>query len=233
MDTFLSKFKSGRRVVTLLFALTCSSTVSQTPCFADVDPFPDKEHNDFWNYMNDKDREHDLERWKKRRKAQLEEERQEEILARKEELQKPALFGDVTSERLKFGLGDDKEALVGADKLTDENNIFSKDKIDGNDFMQAYLYQSDARDDTMKPLLGPKKKKLAKDKEDDADAEADPRMREMQHLLQVGYGSDWPFPVVLLDNGGFTHQKDNGRPVPYRLNGHLNINRKLPWDTGD
>ncbi|HEY9685316.1 MAG TPA: hypothetical protein V6C86_27320 [Oculatellaceae cyanobacterium] len=194
------------------------------------------EHTDFWSYISEKDREHDLVRWKKRRKEQHERDREEEILARKEELQKPALYGDVTSDRFKFGLGDDQEPLVGADNLTNENNIFSKDKISGNDFMESYLYQSDARDDTMRPLLGPKKtKRTAKDKKDDADSEADPRTMEWAHVLKMDYAlGDWaPAPVDLLTNGGFTQPVFNGRPVPYRLNGHININRKLPWDTAD
>ncbi|HEY9759602.1 MAG TPA: hypothetical protein V6C97_30870 [Oculatellaceae cyanobacterium] len=194
----------------------------------------DEEHTDFWSYISEKDREHDLVRWKKRRKEQMERDREEEILARKEELQKPALYGDVTSDRFKFGLGDDQEPLVGAGKLTNENNIFSKDKISGNDFMESYLFQSDARDDTMRPLLGPKKKLMSKDKDDD-DAEVDPRTAEWAHVLKMDYAlGDWaPSPVDLLTNGGFTQPVFNGRPVPYRLNGHININRKLPWDTAD
>ena len=31
-------------------------------------------------------------------------------------------------------------------------------------------------------------------------------------------------------NGGFGKEPDNGRPVPYRLNGHVKIERGLPWE---
>lgn len=45
---------------------------------------------------------------------------------------------------------------------------------------------------------------------------------------------DWvPSPPDKSANGGFGLDKDNGRPVPYRLNGHLEINRGLPWKPQD
>jgi hypothetical protein len=45
---------------------------------------------------------------------------------------------------------------------------------------------------------------------------------------------DWvPAPVDPLDNGGFVTAEDNGRPVPYRLNGHVPYERGYPWEKGD
>lgn len=42
---------------------------------------------------------------------------------------------------------------------------------------------------------------------------------------------DWvPDHVNRLQNGAFVKEPDNGFPVPYRLNGHLDIQRKLPWE---
>jgi hypothetical protein len=42
---------------------------------------------------------------------------------------------------------------------------------------------------------------------------------------------DWvPDKVDRLQNGGFTTAPDNGSPVPYRLNGHVGIERGYPWD---
>lgn len=42
---------------------------------------------------------------------------------------------------------------------------------------------------------------------------------------------DWvPDRVNRLQNGAFVKEPDNGFPVPYRLNGHLDIQRKLPWE---
>lgn len=49
-------------------------------------------------------------------------------------------------------------------------------------------------------------------------------------------------PDILLDwvpakpdgttNGGFGREDDNGFPVPYKLNGWIEIERKLPWEEG-
>jgi hypothetical protein len=41
---------------------------------------------------------------------------------------------------------------------------------------------------------------------------------------------DWvPSKPDPSSNGGFTIYPDNGSPVPYKLNGHVDIQRKLPW----
>ena len=41
--------------------------------------------------------------------------------------------------------------------------------------------------------------------------------------------SDWvPDALKLTSNGGFTIAPDNGSPVPYRLNGHVDIQRGRP-----
>jgi hypothetical protein len=42
---------------------------------------------------------------------------------------------------------------------------------------------------------------------------------------------DWvPSKIDLTDNGGFGVIPDNGSPVPYRLNGHVDIQRGRPWE---
>ncbi len=44
---------------------------------------------------------------------------------------------------------------------------------------------------------------------------------------------DWvPSPVDPTDNGGFGAAPDNGFPVPYTLNGWVEIQRKYPWEAG-
>lgn len=46
--------------------------------------------------------------------------------------------------------------------------------------------------------------------------------------------SDWvPSRVVRQNNGGFGTAEDNGAPVPYRLSGHINIERGFPWNPSD
>jgi len=64
----------------------------------------------------------------------------------------------------------------------------------------------------------------------------DPDRREWLHLLAPipGMLQDWvPDKVHRLQNGGFEKNPDNGSPVPYRLNGHVDIQRKLPWEADD
>ncbi len=42
---------------------------------------------------------------------------------------------------------------------------------------------------------------------------------------------DWvPDKIDPTSNGGFEISPDNGSPVPYRLNGHVDIERGRPWE---
>lgn len=48
-------------------------------------------------------------------------------------------------------------------------------------------------------------------------------------ILEVS--GDWvPDKLDPANNGGFEVSPDNGSPVPYRLNGHVDIQRGRPWD---
>jgi hypothetical protein len=45
---------------------------------------------------------------------------------------------------------------------------------------------------------------------------------------------DWvPDKLDPTSNGGFTIAPDNGSPVPYKLNGHVDIQRGRPWNDND
>ena len=213
----------------LLFSL-CALPL---PCAAQ--DTPTDAHDDFWQFMNETDHARDLRKLKERRDEELERQMEDTIENRAMSMKKRPLYGDVKSQRLKLGVGDKSLGDLGGDKIVGTDDLFSKDKFTGNDFMISRLSESDARDDSVRPgPLGPLKKKITH--ADDADdQEVDPRTDEWKRLLKTNYAvGDWaPSPVDLLDNGGFTHQKDNGRPVPYRLNGHINVNRGLPWDTAD
>lgn len=67
-----------------------------------------------------------------------------------------------------------------------------------------------------------------------ADSERRKRDKEVWKSLTTpirGMLHDWvPDRVNRLHNGAFEKEPDNGFPVPYRLNGHLDIQRKLPWE---
>lgn len=59
--------------------------------------------------------------------------------------------------------------------------------------------------------------------------------KEWMDLIRPIAGAlhDWvPDKVDPLDNGGFALSPDNGSPVPYRLNGHVDWERGPPWGDG-
>ncbi len=64
----------------------------------------------------------------------------------------------------------------------------------------------------------------------------DRRERLLRKLMEPHYGvpGDWvPSNLDPTNNGGFTTAADNGSPVPYRLNGWIDFQRKLPWRADD
>jgi hypothetical protein len=90
-------------------------------------------------------------------------------------------------------------------------------------------------DDTIKRLSSDDDRIYAADGDEDSPADG---------MHDRGYGRTWreltePIPDMLTDwvpdkvkrlhNGGFSISPENGRPVPYKLNGHLDIERNLPW----
>lgn len=57
---------------------------------------------------------------------------------------------------------------------------------------------------------------------------------DISHRDRVMPGSDWaPSKLDPLDNGGFTTADDNGAPVPYKLNGHVDWQRRPAWEAAD
>ncbi len=63
-----------------------------------------------------------------------------------------------------------------------------------------------------------------------ADAENSGRITEAEHIVPVeDLAGDWvPNKIDLTSNGAFGVIPDNGSPVPYRLNGHVDIERGKP-----
>jgi hypothetical protein len=57
---------------------------------------------------------------------------------------------------------------------------------------------------------------------------------DISHRDRVMPGADWaPSNLDPLDNGGFTTADDNGAPVPYKLNGHVDWQRRPAWEAAD
>lgn len=107
---------------------------------------------------------------------------------------------------------------------SDRDSVSSRD--DDRDHYDSALDLSDDRDDEMKHFLSDrrdddKKKRILGDRE---------RYRELTREIP-GMLHDWvPSKVDRLNNGGFTGEEGNGHPVPYNLNGWIEIDRKLPWE---
>lgn len=56
------------------------------------------------------------------------------------------------------------------------------------------------------------------------------RLSHREHEM----AGDWlPSPLDPIVNGGFAIEEDNGAPVPYKLNGHVDLQRKPAWLSAD
>ncbi len=71
---------------------------------------------------------------------------------------------------------------------------------------------------------------------DDLDERDDLKRRDLAKLAAPvrEVTGDWvPSKLDPDSNGGFTIAPDNGSPVPYKLNGHVDIQRGRPWNDND
>ncbi len=98
--------------------------------------------------------------------------------------------------------------------------------------------QQDPRDQKDQPKLHTGHKaddgdgvSLSEDKKGEKDRHYDELMQLL--MLPTAPGpNDWvPAKLDPLQNGGFTIAPDNGSPVPYRLNGHVDLERGRPCCT--
>ncbi len=68
------------------------------------------------------------------------------------------------------------------------------------------------------------------------DAKNAKERRELAELMYMEYPlpGDWlPSKLDPLNNGGFTISDDNGSPVPYKLNGHVDLQRAPAWKSAE
>lgn len=193
------------------------------------------EHDNFWKYMYVTDQAHYfLQRKRRDRERDLERERSgEEIAGEKANAKNADLYGDVKSGGLQSGSGDDNASVFGTGKILQSGRLFADDKSPASDFMTSFSSRNNdnvLRPDDRSAALSALNKRIATDDDDSDDTQAKmewQRLTRAPHLI-----GDWvPSEADPANNGGFTKHKDNGRPVPYRLNGHINIQRKLPWES--
>lgn len=139
-----------------------------------------------------------------------------------------------------------------------QSNPALNDTFDGSEYGASNFVDTDFNKRSYQDLFKPKKADADKDFKDPDLSKRDPdftsdgtdrdyalslieaRRKEKACLDKKAY-MDFVKPVYFLPgdwvpsgldsvwNGGFTTPPDNGSPVPYRLNGHVDIQRGLPW----
>jgi hypothetical protein len=164
---------------------------------------------------------------------------------KKEEDKKSAEMHD--DDKDSFGMHDDlRNKYDGSqfDKHSFIDSSFEKDDYRGGSRVSKMMEDaSKERDELMKKEEEKKKKKMVAEKDDDDDDDGDYKKldpRNIGDMLGQRSGpvhdlpGDWvPDKIDLTANGGFEISPDNGSPVPYRLNGHIDIQRGRPWKDSD
>lgn len=176
---------------------------------------------------------------KKIRKQREEDLVREDALAKEEQLlrEKRPVFGS-----RKVGDSDEDN---GNDKLDeDQNKIFSASvkKREKDRRMKVTLTLDVDDDDNLDSMKSDKDKKADEEKEE-AEKERDEEDRKLAKRREERkaafddltdkpyFEAHWvPSDYDPLSNGGFGTDDGNGRPVPYHLNGHPDLQRSMPWD---
>jgi hypothetical protein len=209
-------------LATLLLLFCGNSCVAADSVFGD--------NRDFWERMRESDQAHE----EKRRRNELRE--KEMDLSDEQEL-------NAERQRVKPSISDD------SDDDSDGNRREDSDKKDGSAPVSvATTSKSSARavlqgsvkarphpqfdDDLSDARTRVHKKEMTPRSDDDRE---DPDKLKWARLIKpqdlIG---DWvPSKPDPTDNGGFSHPHDNGKPVPYTLNGHPDLQRKVPWASDD
>lgn len=211
-----------------LLALVLSAELS-APSFAD-------DEGSFFNFKNSDFFEVSLpkedEKRKERERREEEEERKERKLDKQDWANRPDNPAEDWRESFvdaSYGRNDfqDLQADNSLRKMFDLRDYrkqdFSPDRGTSDDSSRSDGYDLDSDD--------------AVDARKDRDRyrrrmrEDDKKMREELHNPIDSLLHDWvPSPPDKTNNGGFTSPPDNGYVVPYKLNGWVEIERKLPWE---
>lgn len=108
---------------------------------------------------------------------------------------------------------------------------FHKSSFTDLDLAMRKFEERDADSDklyTLDELDMPKKRM------EDAKERAAKLFDDVSRRERVMPGADWaPSKLDPIQNGGFTTADDNGAPVPYKLNGHVDMQRKPAWEAAD
>lgn len=118
----------------------------------------------------------------------------------------------------------DRKLVFDRPELDDDRGkfvVFSLEPDDDDDDDDNKLPNADSPDDSLSPDKEYRSRMLKDERKTFRDL-----TRQVPGMLQ-----DWvPDKPNRLHNGGFSKAPDNGFPVPYKLNGWIDIQRKFPWE---
>jgi hypothetical protein len=210
-------------VVAMLFLFSAGNS-----CIAADSVFGDE--RDFWKRMRESDRVHEEEQRRKERHEKEMDLNDEEELKAKPQNAKPSISdtADDDSDRNRLEEAEKKDGSAPVSVATTNKNS-------GRAVLQGLVKTRPSPrfdDDLSDARPKDEKKKMTSAAVDDRD---DPDKLEWKNLIKpqdlIG---DWvPSKADPTNNGGFSHPHDNGKPVPYTLNGFPDVQRKVPWATDD
>lgn len=123
-----------------------------------------------------------------------------------------------------FDIGHDFDQKSFSETL--DNDMRSKDpkdpkEVDRQDNSDLRDKDRDKRDKEKEDRRKDRRREFLSDEE---------LMRELSRLPEAA-PDDWvPDKADPVNNGGFSIAPDNGSPVPYKLNGWIDFQRKFPWE---
>jgi hypothetical protein len=209
-------------IATLLLLSAGNSCIAADSVFGD--------NRDFWERMRESDQAHEGERRRKElREKEMDLSDEQELKAERQRVQ-PSISDDSDDDSDRNRM-DDSDKKFGSAPISVANTSKSSARVVLQGSVKARPHPR-FDDDLSDARPGDHKKEMSSPSDHDRD---DPDKLEWARLIKpqdlIG---DWvPSKPDPTDNGGFTHAHDNGKPVPYTLNGHPDLQRKVPWATDD
>lgn len=219
-----------------------------------ADPFADDDSDDpisfraAINRIRDAEMRHRIEIKKREEEDRRREEEEREAKAKAADMGRTDAAGD------KPDFSDHDDDLTQRKKLgdIDTSSQFNKSDFTDTDFSKRMFDSLDRAmrkpdDDFLSDMDDVRKDDGDRDDSvpedaglDDYTAKKDAKnakdRKELSDLLRREYPlpGDWlPSKLDPLNNGGFTISDDNGAPVPYKLNGHVDLQRAPAWKAAD
>jgi len=237
-----------------LALLLCLTIIGGTTYSAPADPYKDM-FGSYGDYFKDPFGRRKDDEMRRLRERRADDERREEELLKKEDKNEDQVSNspdtDTRSDKDSYAKKDDmipkddkKNKFTGADF---DASTFIDTDFSRQSFMDSLKMQPPPDDKSKALMTAAKPDKFVDDgggaKSDqplkDVDLMEPPKGIDLNEWKEVmtmfhSYFADWvpskPDPTAM---GSFGKFKDNGRPVPYNLNGHPDPERGIPWEKSD